>query len=136
MLVVAGRLPPRRSGVNLLHMPTRLLLADGDTVVAEELRVARSVRGRMRGLLGRAQLVRGQGLLLSPCKQVHTFGMRYPIDVVFCDAAWQVTKVIRDMKPGRVSRIEWKARHTIELPRGAAACIRAGDHLILDDPGA
>jgi uncharacterized membrane protein (UPF0127 family) len=114
-------------------MPTRLLLAGGDVVVAEQLRVARSVRARMKGLLGGAQLVVGDGLLLTPCKQVHTFGMRYPIDVVFCDQDWQVTNVIRDMKPRRVSRIEWKARHTIELPRGAADGIRAGDRLVLDE---
>ena len=131
---MAGRLPPRRSGVNLLHMPTRLLLADGGIVVAEDVRVAGSMRARMRGLLGAAKLEHGQALLLSPCKQVHTFGMRYPIDVVFCDAAWQVLSVIHDMKPGRVSRIEWKARHTIELPSGGAAGIRPGHRLVVEEP--
>ena len=126
-------MPRGRSGVNLLHMPARLLLADQDLVVADCVRRAESIRGRMRGLLGGPALAAGEGLLLGPCKQVHTFGMRFPIDVVFCDRTWRVVHVIRAMKPGRVSRAVWKARLAIELSAGAAVEIQVGDRLVLED---
>ena len=127
-------MPPGRSGVNLLHMPERLLLADRDLVVAESVRRADSIRGRMRGLLGGPGLAPGEGLLLGPCKQVHTLGMRFPIDVVFCDRTGRVVHVVRAMKPGRVSRVVWKARFAIELSAGAASEIQVGDRLMLEDP--
>lgn len=125
---------PGRSGVNLLHMQSRLLLVDRDIVVADSVRRATSIRGRMRGLLGGPALGPGEGLLLSPCKQVHTFGMRFPIDVVFCDRTWRVTHVVRGMKPGRVSKVDRKARHAIELSAGAAAGVERGDRLVLEEP--
>ena len=83
----------------------------------------------MRGLLGHRELAAGDGLLLSPCKQVHTFGMRYPIDVVFCDRGWRVVGVVRAMRPGRVGRVVWRARHTVELPVDGAAEVLPGDRL-------
>lgn len=126
---------PGRSGVNLLHMPSRLLLADRGLVLAESLRRATSIRARMRGLLGGPGIEPGEGLLLSPCKQVHTFGMRFPIDVVFCDRTWRVTHVVRGMRPQRVSRVQWRARHAIELSAGTASGIERGDRLLLDEPG-
>ena len=87
----------------------------------------------MRGLLGGSGLASGEALLLSPCKQVHTFGMRVPIDVVFSDRTWRVTHVVRAMKPGRVSKVDWKARFAIELSAGAASGIQVGDRLVLED---
>lgn len=113
-------------------MLSRLVLPERNLVLAGRLRTAGSAPGRMRGLLGRDPLGHGEGLLLSPCKQVHTFGMRYPIDVVFCDAQWRVTRVVRDMRPWRVSRIEWQARTAIELPPGAASGVAVGDRLLVE----
>ena len=125
---------PSRSGVNLLHMPSRLVLAGRGLVVADSVRRAATMPARMRGLLGGPPLAPGEGLLLTPCKQVHTFGMRFPIDVVFCDRTWCVTHVVRGMRPGRVSRVDWRARYAIELRAGAACEVEAGDRLVLEDP--
>ncbi len=124
----------RRSRVNLLHVPHRLVVANAGIVVAELLRDADSVAGRMRGLLGQPRLGRGEGLLLTPCKQVHTFGMSYPIDVVFCDVEWQITDIVRAMRPWRVSGVQWSARHAVELAAGAASEISAGDRLLVQRP--
>ena len=110
-------------------MIRRLVAADSDFVVAERLRMAVSASGRMRGLLGRPPVQPGEGLLLTPCKQVHTFGMRYPIDVVFCERDWVVTRIVRGLQPRRLSRIDWKAQHAIELPQRAAAQLSVGDRL-------
>lgn len=56
---------------------------------------------RLRGLLGRPEPEPGVALLLDPCWAVHTVGMRYPIDVVFCDARWRVLRVVAALPPRR-----------------------------------
>ena len=65
----------------------------------DDVRVAASMAARLRGLLGTDDF-RGQ-LLLVPCHDVHTFGMRYAIDVAFVDRRGVVVKAARDVEPGR-----------------------------------
>ncbi len=89
---------------------------------------ATSVSQRVRGLVAR-RLGAEEALLLKPCKQVHTFGMVYPIDVVFCDGEWVVLRVLRGMKPRRVGPVVWRARCAIELNAGAAEQVHEGDRL-------
>jgi len=57
-------------------------------------------------------------LVLEPCRQVHTIGMRFPIDVAFCDRAGVVLRVVT-MRPGRLSRSVWRSRFVLEGPAGA-----------------
>ncbi len=65
------------------------------------LEVATTLLARMRGLLGRADLPVGQGLLIEACGSVHTVGMRFALDVVFLDKAWRVRRVCQSVPPGR-----------------------------------
>ena len=101
------------------------------TVLAERAAVADTPRSRRRGLLGTASLPDGSGLLLVPCRQVHTFGMRYPIDVVFVDGSLRVLRVVRGMRPGRLGAPVLRARAALELPaaRAAATGTSPGDQL-------
>jgi uncharacterized membrane protein (UPF0127 family) len=57
-------------------------------------------------------------LVLEPCWQVHTIGMRFPIDVAFCARDGRVLRVAT-MRPGRVSRPVWRARFVLEADAGA-----------------
>ena len=57
-----------------------------DMVIADRVTHARRLWQRVRGLIGRPALAPGDALVLEPATQVHTVGMSYPIDVVFCDA--------------------------------------------------
>jgi uncharacterized membrane protein (UPF0127 family) len=61
--------------------------------------------------------------------QVHTFGMRYSIDVVFCDRKWIVRHVLHELEPSRLTRFVLRSRYAIELPAGAAQGLRRGDRL-------
>jgi uncharacterized protein len=88
------------------------------TVLAERAAVAETPGSRRRGLLNTESLPDGSGLLVVPCRQVHTFGMRYAIDVVFVDEAWAVKRVVRGMKPGRLGALVMGARAALELPAG------------------
>ena len=73
---------------------------------------------RLRGLLGRPRLAVDEGLLLSPCGQVHTFGMGYALDVVCLDKQGCIVKCVPGLAPNRVAGAVG-ARHTLELASGA-----------------
>ena len=109
-------------------MRQSLVLPARGQVVATRLLLARTPAARMRGLIGRPLDV-GEALLLCPCRQVHTFWMRYAIDAVFCDRHLNVVHVVREMHPRRVSTVRWDASCVIELEAGAANAVRVGDGL-------
>jgi uncharacterized membrane protein (UPF0127 family) len=93
-------------------------------VVVSKLAVATDWEDRRRGLLGRTSLEPGEGLLLDPCRSVHTIGMKFPIDIVFLDRDMKVVGLKAEVKPGSLSNTCLKARMTLELPAGAAAAKR------------
>ena len=78
----------------------QLLIADH--LWLAQVEYARRLSARMRGLLGRAALGRGRGLLIEQCRAVHTVGMRFELDLVFIDRAWQVVKIIKGVPRGRL----------------------------------
>jgi len=82
----------------------------------------------MRGLLCRPPLERGEGLWIEPCRMVHTFGMRYALDLAFIDRHGRVCKLSRAVAPGRLAG-SFAARSTLELRDGAiaAAGLQVGD---------
>jgi uncharacterized membrane protein (UPF0127 family) len=89
---------------------------------------------RLRGLLGRAPLREGEGLMLMPCKAVHMLGMRYPIDVVFLDPKGGVVATYHRMEPGARSHWHQRAALALELAAGTLETTdtRAGDALQWD----
>jgi uncharacterized protein len=111
-------------------------VADTGSVLATHARIARDARGRMRGLIGEDPLGEGECLLLEPAAQVHTFGMRAPIDVVFCDKRGVIVHVVRAMRPMRITRWVRGARRAIELPANSVpAEVSPGTRLIFYEDG-
>ena len=72
----------------------------------------------MVGLLGERELLPGDGLLIVPSQGVHTWGMRFPIDIAVLDGHWKVIAIRRDIRPFRMTRMFWKAAAVLELPSG------------------
>jgi hypothetical protein len=72
----------------------------------------------MLGLLGRAEFKKGQALILKPCNSIHTFFMRFPIDILFMDKNNRVVKITTNLKAFRISGIYFNAHFAIELPAG------------------
>lgn len=103
------------------------------TVLADRVQVADTWAGRLRGLLGRPALAPGEGLLITPCRAVHTFGMRYPIDVVYVSRDGHVVLVDYRMQPSRRGPWVRAAAWVLELPAGSARAtgVAAGDRLAL-----
>jgi uncharacterized protein len=86
--------------------------------LARNLSVAATLFSRTRGLIGKKALPRGEGLLIRPCKGVHTFLMNFPIDVIFLDKNNRVIKALENLAPRRISRVLLSSRSAIELPAG------------------
>ena len=99
-----------------------------DDKVLAAIDIAESFRERSRGLLGRDG-VEG-ALLLRPAHQVHSFGMRFPIDVAFCTDDLVVVRTLA-LRPGRVTRPSLRCRCVIEAQAGAFTRwgLRPGDQL-------
>jgi len=72
---------------------------------------------RMRGLLGRASLAAGEGLLIRPAPSIHTAFMRFPIDALFLDGDLTVLGIEAEMRPWRVASRR-RARAVLELAAG------------------
>jgi len=87
------------------------------TVLATRLEVADNGPKRNKGLLGRAGLAPGEGLWIVPCESVHTFFMRFPIDLVYLDRKHTVKKVRSAVGAWRLSAC-LSAHSILELPAG------------------
>jgi hypothetical protein len=87
------------------------------TVLATRLEVAASAPKRSKGLLGRDGLAPGEGLWIIPCESVHTFFMRFPIDLVYLDRKNKIKKVRSAVVPWRMSAC-LSAHSVLELPAG------------------
>ncbi|MFI6346305.1 DUF192 domain-containing protein [Streptomyces sp. NPDC050560] len=82
------------------------------------LEIATSYRARTRGLLGRDGIE--GAILLSPASSVHTFRMRFAIDVAYLNSRMKVVS-LHTMKPGRLGTPRLRARHVLEAEAGAMA---------------
>jgi uncharacterized protein len=98
-----------------------------DTVLAT-LEIAESWRDRSRGLLGRDGIE--GAILLRPARSVHTFRMRFPIDVAHLDDELRVLRTTT-MVPNRLGRVVWRSRAVLECEAGCLATwgVEVGDQL-------
>ena len=89
---------------------------------------------RRTGLLKHSKLESGEGLWIAPCESVHSFGMKFAIDVVYLDRKKRVRKVRKEMVPWRVSAC-LSAHSVLELPVGVIEASRTepGDQLEFDE---
>jgi uncharacterized protein len=90
------------------------LVRDGEVLASVEL--AGSFRTRLRGLLGRDGV--DGAFVIEGARSVHTVGMRFPIDVAFCDRDLVVIDTVA-MARHRIGRLRWGARWVIEAEAGA-----------------
>jgi uncharacterized membrane protein (UPF0127 family) len=104
---------------------------DDGAIVCERCVVADTIFTRMRGLLGRRELPRGEGMLIRPAPSVMTFFMAFPIDVVFLSRDGEVLKVCEEVRPWRAAAAR-RAHSTLELPAGEARLrgIEPGQRLV------
>ena len=88
-----------------------------NTQLGDSIEKADSSAKRRTGLLKHTSLAEGAGLWIVPCESIHTFFMRFPIDVVYIDKKRRVRKVVHALQPWRMSMC-LRAHSVIELPPG------------------
>jgi uncharacterized membrane protein (UPF0127 family) len=91
------------------------------TMLAANVRLADSPRSRRIGLLHHEMLDADEGLWIYPTQAIHTFGMRFPIDVVFLDPNLRVKRIYHGLAPFRLTTFVWGARSVLELASGSLA---------------
>lgn len=103
------------------------------TILGHSIGIANTSRQRRRGLLKHNTLKPGEGLWIAPCESVHTFGMKFPIDIIYLNRKRKVLKVRRNMVRRRISAC-LRAHSVLELPAGMSDETRTepGDQLEFD----
>jgi uncharacterized protein len=104
-----------------------------NAVLGEAVDVADTSEKRRVGLLKHERLEPGEGLWIKPCESVHTFFMKFAIDLVYVDRKHKVRKVRKAVPPWRVSAC-LTAYSIIELPAGTVerTGTQAGDELSIE----
>ena len=107
-----------------------------NAVLGQSVDVADTSAKRRTGLLGRQRLEPGEGLWISPCESVHTFFMKFPIDLIYMDKSRKVRKVRHAVPPWRLSMC-LTAHSILEFPAGTAKQTGtiAGDILVIEEVG-
>jgi uncharacterized membrane protein (UPF0127 family) len=114
-------------------LPLRIRNQTRNTTLATSADVADTSEKRRTGLLKTQKLEPGAGLWIAPCESVHTFFMKFAIDLVYLDKQKRVRKVRHAVRPWRVSAC-FTAHSVLELPAGAvsASGTLPGDQLVFD----
>lgn len=112
--------------------PVRIRNRRTGRVVAAEVHPAFDSKTRRRGLLGRASMGPGEGLIIAPCQAIHTWFMKMPIDAAFVARDGRVTAVRPNLEPWHMA-MSLRAFSVVELPVGALyeSDTRVGDELEL-----
>jgi uncharacterized membrane protein (UPF0127 family) len=97
----------------------RLCSIDGRHTIVEDLETAEDARSRTRGLIGHAPLDLNQGLLIKPSSWIHTFGMSFPIDILYLNKDGRVVACSENLRANRIDRPVLHARMAVELAAGA-----------------
>ena len=99
-------------------------------IVARTLLTAFDSASRRKGLLDHDSLADGSAMIIAPTSAIHTFAMRFSIDVIFVSKDGRVIKVRPHVKPRRIAAA-WRAFAVVELPAGAIerSDTRPGDQL-------
>lgn len=98
--------------------------------LARNARVADTHWSRLRGFLGRPEPAPGEGLLILPCRAVHMWGMRFPLDVVLGDDDGRIVAAYQELRPWRMTSVHSGASWALELP---AETLRASGTSVGDE---
>lgn len=108
--------------------------ADTNRLLAERVGIAASHAARAIGLLLHKELPDGEGLWIAPCRGVHTWGMRFAIDVIALDGRGRVVDLVQNLRPWRIRLPRRGSLSVLELPVGSIAHsqTRLGDCVVFE----
>ena len=113
----------------------RVLNLSKGGAILEEAELCGTFGRRLKGLLGRKLLPPGKGIIIRPCRSVHTVGMAFPIDVAFVDRKNGICRMVENLKPNKLSLGVKNACFVIEAPAGTLSLTQTavGDRIKLEE---
>ncbi len=111
---------------------SRILTKDGSVVVSRVV-YAETLSARLRGLLGRDLLAEDTGLLIRPCRSIHMWFMRFPIDAAFLDHDLRVLKIARNLRPWQLAFAPRKTHCVLETATEILDGLQRGDPLSIEE---
>jgi uncharacterized protein len=114
--------------------PCKIINQRNGHTVASQAKIARDLLSRSVGLLNRAELSDDEALLIYPCNSIHTFFMKFPIDVAFLDKNHKVVKIVENIQPWRLQSCHFIAKSTLEMTNGSMSRkgLKIGDLLVFE----
>jgi uncharacterized membrane protein (UPF0127 family) len=112
----------------------KLIIQESGQQVGHHIAEAYSFIRRLRGLMLTKSLSEGYGLHIRPCRAVHSFFMKYSIDVLHLDEASQIVGIEQRLKPGNLGETFRGTRSVVELPAGTIeqADVRIGQTAVFE----
>ncbi len=100
-------------------------------VLFEKVFISQTFFSRAKGLIGKKQMENNEAMWIKPCNGVHTYFMKFSLDVLFLDKNMQVCAIEKKVKPFRFSKIYFKAKSVLEINSGLSdeKQIKIGDYL-------
>ena len=100
------------------------------------VRVADTSWTRLRGLLGRVRLRSDEGVWVVPSRGIHTFGLLFPIDVIYLDSEFRVVRLIEGLRPLRIAPLRFDSASVLEVPARTieASGTKIGDVILIRSP--
>lgn len=113
----------------------KLINRTKNRTVSEQLVVANSFGSRLKGLLGKKSIPNDLALWIPRCDSIHTFFMKFPIDVVFVDGNFVVRRLYRNLLPWRMTLPNWTNKSVFEFASGVidSTPLELGDQLYVGD---
>ena len=96
----------------------RIVIEHKNIIIATDVRMANTFWSRFKGWMGKKYVGDHEALIIQPCASVHTFGMKFAIDVLFLNSNNQVIHQMSDLKPNRISALIPHTCTIIELKEG------------------
>ncbi|RLL47153.1 DUF192 domain-containing protein [Oceanobacillus piezotolerans] len=96
----------------------KLVNVETNEVIAEHVKGAYTFWSRFKGLMLTESMPENAALHISPCTAIHTFFMKYSIDILYLDKEKKIVGIEKDLEPGKVGKKWMNAKSVIELPAG------------------
>ena len=96
----------------------KLINKTNNTIISENVMVANTYLKRLRGLMFTKELPDQSALYIIPCNEIHTFNMKYSIDVLYLDRNNNILAIDEEITPGKIGKRVKNAVSVVELPSG------------------
>ena len=105
------------------------------TVLASDAILADTVFSRLKGLLGQAAINPGPAMIITQCRSIHMFFMKFSIDAVFVDKKNSVVGLVEGIRPFQMSPYFWRSSYVIEVPPGTIkqSQTEKGDRIVIEE---